>query len=147
MTETPPGIIKADEGLEGVVWNILGQTYTLKQDSAHSMAWHAVFPPGTFVPPHIHPTQDEFIYMLDGRFDLWLDGQDKVATAGDLVRMPMNRPHGIFNRSDSVVRCLFWVTPRRSLRTLFERIHNLTDPEAVVRIAAAHEVQFLPPPA
>lgn len=85
--------------------------------------------------------------MLDGRFDLWLDGQDKVAAAGDLVRMPMNRPHGIFNRSDSVVRCLFGVTPRRSLRTLFEQIHNLTDPAAAVRIAAAHEVQFLPPPA
>lgn len=124
MTETPPGIIKADEGLDGVVWNILGQTYTLKQDSAQSMAWHAVFPPGTFVPPHIHPTQDEFIYMLDGRFDLWLDGQDKVAAAGDLVRLPMNRPHGIFNRSDGVVRCLFWVTPRQSLRTLFEQIQD-----------------------
>jgi quercetin dioxygenase-like cupin family protein len=111
------------------------------------MAWHAVFPPGTFVPPHIHPTQDEFIYMLDGRFDLWLDGQDKVAMVGDLVRMPMNLPHGIFNRSDSEVRCLFWVTPRRSLRSLFEQIHNLTAPAAVVRIAAAHEVEFLPPPA
>jgi hypothetical protein len=45
------------------------------------------------------------------------------------------------------VRCLFWVTPRRSLRSLFEQIHNLTAPAAVVRIAAAHEVEFLPPPA
>jgi hypothetical protein len=38
------------------------------------------------------------------------------------------------------------VTPSRSLRTLFERIHNLTDPAEVVRIAAEHEVEFLPPP-
>jgi hypothetical protein len=30
---------------------------------------------------------------------------------------------------------------------LFERIHNLPDPAEVVRIAAEHEVNFLPPPA
>ncbi len=145
MNEMPPGITKADEGIDGVVWNVLGQTYTLKQESEHSMAWHAVFPPGTFVPPHIHPTQDEFIYMLEGKFDLWLDGQDLSAGPGDLVRMPMNRPHGIFNRSDADVKCVFWVAPSRSLRALFERIHNLADPAEVVRIAAEHEVHFLPP--
>ncbi|ABQ29547.1 MULTISPECIES: cupin domain-containing protein [Acidiphilium] len=145
MNEMPPGITRADEGIGGVVWNVLGQTYTLKQESEHSMAWHAVFPPGTFVPPHIHPTQDEFIYMLEGKFDLWLDGQDLSAGPGDLVRMPMNRPHGIFNRSDADVKCVFWVAPSRSLRALFERIHNLADPAEVVRIAAEHEVHFLPP--
>jgi pimeloyl-ACP methyl ester carboxylesterase/mannose-6-phosphate isomerase-like protein (cupin superfamily) len=147
MTVMQAGITRADESYEGAVWNILGQTYTLKQESENAMSWHAVFPPGTFVPPHIHPTQDEFIYMLEGRFDLWLDGQDIVAEAGDLIRMPMNQPHGIFNKSDSVVRCMFWVSPTRSLRGLFERIHNLTDPVEVVRIASEHEVHFLPPPA
>jgi quercetin dioxygenase-like cupin family protein len=146
MIEMQPGITKSDEGYEGVVWSILGQTYTLKQHSDASLSWHAEFPPGTFVPPHVHPTQDEFIYMLDGRFDLWLDGEDMIAAAGDLVRMPMNKPHGIFNKSTGVVRCLFWVSPSRSLRALFERIHCLTDPEEVIRIAALHEVHFLPQP-
>ncbi|CAG4918406.1 unnamed protein product [Acidocella sp. C78] len=145
MNDMPPGITKADEGIDGVVWNVLGQTYTLKQDSDPSMAWHAIFPPGTFVPPHVHPTQDEFIYMLEGKFDLWLDGHDLAAGPGDLIRMPMNKPHGIFNRSDTDVKCLFWVAPARSLRALFERIHNLADPAEVVRIAAEHEVHFLPP--
>ena len=32
--------------------------------------------------------------------DLLLDGRDFVATAGDLIRLPMNIPHGIFNKSD-----------------------------------------------
>ncbi len=45
--------------------NILGQTYVPKSINEQSFSWHATFPPGTFVPPHIHPTQDEFIYMLD----------------------------------------------------------------------------------
>jgi quercetin dioxygenase-like cupin family protein len=139
------GVTRAADAYDSVVWNILGQTYTLKEQSDSSMAWHALFPPGTFVPPHIHPTQDEFIYMLDGQFELWLDGTTTTAKAGDLVRMPMNVPHGIFNKSSANVSCLFWVTPARSLRGLFERIHNLGDPEEVVRIAAEHEVHFLPP--
>src|SRR6202046_420800 len=60
-----PGITKAGDGLDNIAWNILGQTYVPKAVSAGSFAWHAPLPPGTFVPPHIHPTQDEFIYMFE----------------------------------------------------------------------------------
>ncbi len=147
MTTMPAGITAANEGYGNIVWSILGQTYTLKQQTPDSMAWHAVFPDGTFVPPHIHPTQDEFIYVLSGRYDLWLNGKDFVAKAGDLVRMPRGLPHGIFNKSGETATSLFWVTPTRSLRTLFDRIHKVPDPAEVVRIAAEHEVDFLPPPA
>jgi quercetin dioxygenase-like cupin family protein len=147
MTIMPAGITPASEGFDNVVWSILGQTYTLKQQSADSLAWHAVFPDGTFVPPHIHPTQDEFVYVLSGRYDLWLDGKDFVAKAGDLVRMPRGIPHGIFNKSGETATSLFWVTPTCSLKTLFDRIHQVPDPAEVVRIAAEHEVNFLPPPA
>jgi pimeloyl-ACP methyl ester carboxylesterase/quercetin dioxygenase-like cupin family protein len=147
MVEMPAGITAADQGFENVVWSILGQTYTLKQHSTASMAWHAVFPAGTFVPPHVHPTQDEFIYVLSGRYDLWLDGKESVAGPGDLIRLPKGVPHGIFNKSGETATSLFWVAPTRSLKELFERIHNLPDPQEVVRIAAEHEVNFLPPPA
>jgi quercetin dioxygenase-like cupin family protein len=90
MAEFMAGITKAGVGIDGIVWNILGQTYVPKHVSEASFAWHAAFPPGTFVPPHIHPTQDEFIYMLEGRFDLLLDGKPVVATTGDLIRLPRN---------------------------------------------------------
>ena len=96
---------------------------------------------------HAHTNQDEFVYVLSGRYDLWLDGKDFTATAGDLVRMPRGLPHGIFNKSGETATSLFWVAPTRSLKELFERIHNLPDPAEVVRIAAEHEVNFLPPPA
>ena len=38
MTMMPAGITPASEGYDNVVWNILGQTYTLKQQSADSLA-------------------------------------------------------------------------------------------------------------
>jgi len=94
MQPLTAGITKANTGIDGIVWNILGQTYVPKQLSENSFAWHAIFPPGTFVPPHIHPTQDEFIYMFEGRFDLMIDGKDFVAGPGDLIRLPLGIPHG-----------------------------------------------------
>jgi uncharacterized RmlC-like cupin family protein len=145
MTMTA-GVTLSGEGIDNIKWDILGQTYVPKQLCETSFSWHATFPPGTFVPPHIHPTQDEFIYVLDGRFDLVLDGSDASASAGDFIRLPMGIPHGIFNKTESDVTCLFWVTPARKLYDLFVAIDTLSDPEEVVRLSALHEVNFLPPP-
>lgn len=139
----PAGITRADQAEKEVVWNILGQIYTLKQVSVNSMAWHAEFPAGTFVPPHVHPTQDEFVYVLSGQYTLLLDGKEHHANAGDLVKMPMGIPHGIFNKTDETATSLFWVAPTRGLEELFKRIHMVPEPEEVIRIAAEHEVNFL----
>ena len=148
MQELIAGITKANTGLDGISWNILGQTYVPKSLNEGSFSWHASLPPGTFVPPHIHPTQDEFIYMLEGRFDLLLDGRDFVATAGDLIRLPMGISHGLFNKSDQTIKCVFWVTPTRKLYDLFWGIHSMKEqnPPDVVALSARHEVNFLPPP-
>jgi uncharacterized cupin superfamily protein len=97
------------------------------------------------VPPHIHPTQDEFIYMIEGKLDLELGEAKSSAGPGDLIRLPMGKPHGLFNHGSGDVRCLFWVAPARKLRALFDKLHNLTDPAEVVRLAAEHEINFLPP--
>jgi len=142
-----PGITRAGTGQDGTVWNILGQTYYPKQSCDNSFAFEAVSPPGTFVPPHIHPTQDEYILMMEGEWRLVLDGQTHHAKAGDLVRMPMGIMHGYFNDSSSTARAFFWVTPARRLHDLFKAIHNVPDPAEVVRLSALHEVDFLPPPA
>jgi mannose-6-phosphate isomerase-like protein (cupin superfamily) len=148
MQPLTPGITKAGTGIDGISWNILGQTYVPKSLCEGSFSWHATLPPGTFVPPHIHPTQDEFIYLFEGRIDLWLDGKDFVATAGDVIKLPMGLPHGIFNKSDQVVKCLFWVSPTRKLYDLFWGIHSMKEqkPDEVVALSARHEVMFLPPP-
>jgi quercetin dioxygenase-like cupin family protein len=150
MTAMTPGITRANEGMDGIRWNILGQIYIPKQHSENSFSWHATFPAGTFVPPHIHPKQDEFIYMLHGKLDFVLDGDEAAAEPGDLVRLPMGRPHGIFNKTDQEVKCLFWVSPSRQLYDLFWAIHDMgpdADPADLVAVSAKHEVDFLPPPA
>ena len=143
------GVTPHGTGIDGISWNILGQTYVPKQLCDAGFSWHATLPPGTFVPPHIHPTQDEFIYMLEGRMTTVLDGTDGFADPGDLIRLPRGIPHGLFNKSDAPLKCLFWVTPTARLYDLFWALHNLgpeADPAEVVAVSARHEVDFLPPP-
>jgi mannose-6-phosphate isomerase-like protein (cupin superfamily) len=141
---TPAGSGKAG-GSQDVAWSILGHTYWLKAECDGCFIFETLDPPGTFVPPHIHATQDEFIYMLEGMFDLYLDGTWTQAKAGDLVRMPMGLPHAYYNKQDRPARALFCVSPAGRLRELFDQLHNLADPVEVVRRSKICEVDFLPP--
>jgi len=102
------GITRANEGMQGISWNILGQTYVPKNCTDHSFSWHATLPSGTFVPPHIHPDQ--------GRISLYAGGKNSIScwvaryAQGDAGRFDTPRgwafPHGIFNKSDQTAKVL-----------------------------------------
>jgi quercetin dioxygenase-like cupin family protein len=77
--------------------------------------------------------------------DLQLGDEKTQARAGDLVRMPRGIPHAYFNHQAGPARALFWVSPARRLRELFDKLHDLSDPEEVVRLSRECEVDFLPP--
>ena len=145
MTIETPDITRAQTGMDGVSWNILGQIYVPKQASDDSFSWHATFPVETFVPPHVHPHQDEYIFVLDGRIDLLLGGKKTHAAAGDLVRMPRGIPHAFFNNTGEPVTALFWATPAGKLEALYRRIHNMSSPAEVVAAARDYDVIFAPP--
>jgi mannose-6-phosphate isomerase-like protein (cupin superfamily) len=100
---------------------------------------------GTFVPPHIHPGQDEFMHMIEGQLEVELDGQRHQAPAGSLVKMPRGVPHAYYNNSEQPTRCLFWVSPAGRLKELFDQLHEMGDVEEGVRVSAEHDVDFLPP--
>src|ERR1700721_1635454 len=104
--------------------------------------------PAPAVPPHIHPDQDEYLYMLEGKLDFMLAGAEAQATPGDLIRLGMGMPHGIFNKSDQTAKVLFWVSPSQKLYDLFWGLHNMKEqkPEDVVAMAAEYNIHFLPPP-
>lgn len=140
------GVTKANAGLNDHNWNVVGQTYVPKLLTEDAFVWHATIPADSFVPPHIHPHQDEWIYLLDGALEIEFLGDVHKAGPGDTVKMPRGEAHGIFNRSGSVATCIFGVAPSRRLYDLFIQLDGVTDPEELVRISALHEVDFLPPP-
>ena len=47
------GVTKANEGINGQSWNVVGQTYVPKLLSTDAFVWDATLPADTFVPPHI----------------------------------------------------------------------------------------------
>jgi mannose-6-phosphate isomerase-like protein (cupin superfamily) len=140
-----PGIQRRGDSMDGVHWNIMGQVYSPKSITEDCFSWHALLPPETFVPPHIHPTQDEYIHVLTGELDLVLNGKHVHAITGDLVCLPRGIPHGIFNNTGHEVTALFWVTPTGQLVDLFRKLHNLARPDEVVALARDYAVNFLPP--
>ncbi|MGE6740076.1 cupin domain-containing protein [Allorhizobium pseudoryzae] len=145
--ELEKGITANGSGYQGTQWNILGQVYFPKATCEATFAFETNSEPGQFVPVHIHPTQDEFILVQEGELDLKLDGQWTKARAGDLVRMPRGISHGYFNKSDKPCRALFWVSPAGKLEELFTQLDEMTDVEEIVKVSAAHDVDFLPPSA
>ncbi|HWC24589.1 MAG TPA: cupin domain-containing protein [Flexivirga sp.] len=140
----PKGITLANKAFGNKTWNVLGHTYLSKVESPTSFAWLSLDPTGTGVPPHIHPRQDEHIFVMEGRYTLYLDGEWTTAGPGDTVRMPMNLPHAYYIRDESPGKALFWVSPAGELAKLFDQLHDLTDPAEVVRRSALHGVDFLP---
>lgn len=149
MPELEGGIVRDDDGDQGVVWNFMNQTYHMKALCDTSFAFDIHAGPGDHVPVHVHKNQDEFIWVLDGELSLKLDGEWSVAKPGDFVKLPKGVPHGYFNKSDQPVRALFWVSPPGRLKELFDRLDEMEDPQPdeVVRVSAEHEVDFLPPEA
>lgn len=144
---TTIGVTPASDGIDNVSWNVVGHIYTPKLHTDNVMIWHALIPDGTFVPPHIHPTQDEWIVVLEGNLEVEFGPDIHKAGPGDTVRMPMGIAHGIFNRSGKEAKVVFGVAPARKIFDLFTALDGVTDPEELVRISALHEVDFLPPPA
>lgn len=145
LGDLPKGITLAGEAAGNRTWNVLGHTYLAKALSSTSFAFLALDPPGTGVPPHVHTTQDEHLYILEGTYTLYLDGEWLTAGPGDTVRLPRGLPHALYNRSEDAAQSLVWVSPAGRLAQLFDRLHDLNDIQEAVRLAALHDVEFLPP--
>src|SRR5262249_7863677 len=79
MTDRFPDVIGAASSLGDIEWTILGQVYRPKVWTDRCFAWDATLPPDTFVPPHIHPAQDEYVFVVDGTMTLVTGDEDHAA--------------------------------------------------------------------
>jgi len=50
---------------------------------------------GDAPPPHVHPTDEQWIYLLEGRLATILGDELDIIGPGDLVYIPRGVPHGI----------------------------------------------------
>jgi uncharacterized cupin superfamily protein len=153
ITKLNPGVVRAGEG-DG--HNVFGHTLNFKTTTEElgggGLLWELISPPGTMVPPHIHTVEDEFIYVAVGELEVLVGDQKYAAAAGDLVKMPKNIPHGIWQKGDKTTRTLWVVVPAHKMESLLSSLGKLPagqppDPAQVGKIFAEHDLELLPPPA
>ncbi|MFC0216929.1 cupin domain-containing protein [Pseudochelatococcus lubricantis] len=137
------GIVAGDDSFKGQKWTILGQPYRPLHLTPSSLLMHAEFGPGSFVPTHVHETQDEILHILEGVMEFELEGRTINAGAGDTVSLPMGIAHALYNRSDALARALVVVSPTGRMYDYMIAISGLSDPAEVVRLGAEHEIQFV----
>lgn len=128
--------------LDGMVWNVMGQIYIPKQADENCLWWEAIMPEESFIPPHAHSTQDEYLYIVEGELDLLMNGKVSKGTAGKVIPFPRYSNHGLFNNSGKTVKAVFWAEPTNKLLDLFKALHDVADPHEVVRLSDAHDIHF-----
>jgi len=64
----------------------------------------ACYEPGQSTVIHMHPKEEEAIFVLEGTAHMAIDGQEVVVPAGSIVRFPSNVMHDV--RNLGVERCV-----------------------------------------
>ena len=152
ITKLNPGVVKAGEGDQH---NVLGHTLLFKTATEElgggALLWELLSPAGTMVPPHVHTIEDEFIYIAEGELEVMVGDKKYTAAAGDLVKLPKNVPHGIWQKGDKTTRTLWIVVPAHTMESLLSTLGQLPanqppDPAKIGKIFAEHDLELLPPP-
>ena len=100
------GILQAGEGRSA--W-VVGDLYTVKaggEDTGGAFALIEVLvPPQSGPPPHVHRREDEAFYVLEGEFEVHVDGNDLTAGPGSWVTLARGSLHHFKNVGRRPRRC------------------------------------------
>ena len=98
---------------------------------------------------HVHATEDEAWYVIDGELRFSLDGTLHSATAGAFVFVPRGSPHCFQNVGSAPARLLVLFTPS-GMERFFERFATLPagrlDPESFRTAGAEAGMDVVGPP-
>ena len=96
------------------IW-IVGDTMTLKATSETTdgslVLLENLTTPGGGPPPHTHETEDEFWYVIDGRFEVNVGGEVHTLGPGGFAFAPAGTVHNFRNIADTPSRVLVGFTP------------------------------------
>lgn len=111
--------------IHGVDFHSFAASHTGSRSLA---AWRADFAPRTPGQPH-SMSEEEVLYVLEGRLDVEVDDDAFTACAGDAVLVPAGATFRVSNNEDSTARA--WVTTVPGMRaTMAEGGEVLSPPWA-----------------
>jgi len=71
----------------------------------------AVFPPHTHAPSHVHPSEEEIIYIIQGCGEMYFNSEPEPLTPGTCVYVPPGIEHSINNKSDVPLKLIYVFSP------------------------------------
>lgn len=122
---------------------------------ADTAGTHAVFEdivePGVGPGRHIHLEQDETFFILEGTFDIEVDGTRHHVEAGDVAFVPRGTVHAFKNVGRSRGRLRYVFSPALSIEEMFRAFFaamqaGTLGPESMADIAREHGQEFVGPP-
>jgi quercetin dioxygenase-like cupin family protein len=117
MNSTPTATITgyAIAAGEGERLWIVGDTMTLKATGESTggglVLIENLTAPGGGPPPHIHTTEDEFFFVLDGSFEIRIGDDTHALGPGGFAYVPRGTVHNFRNASATPSRILVGFTP------------------------------------
>jgi mannose-6-phosphate isomerase-like protein (cupin superfamily) len=118
---------------EGTSLWLLGQLFTFKVrgESEAVGIFELISPPQAGAPPHLHRTQDETHYILEGQYEFVCAGRTIKAGPGALVYVPRGAVHAFTNVGTGPGRILFIEAPAGPLERWLEEVGEpVTDKSA-----------------
>ena len=76
-----------------------------------SLVEHPIVARGMAAPVHLHTREDEYSFILEGRWGFWQGGNVVFAEPGDLVYKPRDVWHTFWNATDGPARLLEIISP------------------------------------
>ena len=110
--------------------------------------WEEEVPAGAGPPLHVHDREHEVFTVVSGRVRFRAGERDLEAGPGDVVAIPPGVAHTFKGIEDSVALVMLSPGPasRFFAAVTAAGVSPETDMDAVVRIAADHNIRFVGPP-
>lgn len=71
----------------------------------------ADFPARRHAPAHVHPAEEEILYILSGEGEMFFDGRPEPIRPGTCIYVPPGVEHSIRNTGDEVLRIVYVFSP------------------------------------
>lgn len=127
-------------------------------DSENGVVWHEAGADGP--PIHTHPLQEEWLTVIEGVLEVYLNKQWHILTSSDTIHIPQNAPHSYRSRSDKGCLFAYQITPKGGFSDMmrcFEqlskqgKIKGLKDVKSLIYLAMAfkqfkRDVRSIEPP-
>jgi mannose-6-phosphate isomerase-like protein (cupin superfamily) len=143
-------VVRAAETVTGEL-GVVGARFIMagdRSDGRFSLVEHPIVPRGLAAPVHLHRREDEFSFVLEGRWGFQLAGDVVYAEPGDLVYKPRAVWHTFWNATDRPARLLEIISPA-GFEQLFVELSALletspTDAEAALALGVKYGIESDP---